>query len=106
MKKRAKKSLFFDDIRLTAMIYHYSVMDKKMTAILYQNYSHFLVGEAGYCYAGLHYSCCSAFILCLSSAPHHARYREIFVPLFELCACGMRHSVGFAALLPSQLRTP
>ena len=26
------------------MICHYSVMDKKMTAILYQNYSHFLVG--------------------------------------------------------------
>ena len=32
------------------MIYHYSVMDKKMTAILYQNYSHFLVGEAISCY--------------------------------------------------------
>ena len=29
------------------MIYHYSVMDKKMTAILYQNYSHFLVPETG-----------------------------------------------------------
>ena len=30
------------------MIYHYSVMDKKMTAILYQNHSHFLVGRGGF----------------------------------------------------------
>jgi hypothetical protein len=62
--------------------------------------------EAGYCYAGLLSSNCSALVLYLLSVPHYARYREIFVPLFELCACGMRHSVGFAALLPSQLRTP
>ena len=30
------------------MICHYSVMDKKMTAILYQNYSHFLERETGF----------------------------------------------------------
>ena len=37
-----------DDIQTKGlMIYHYSVMDKKMTAILYQNCSHFLVRETG-----------------------------------------------------------
>ena len=30
------------------IICHYSVMDKKMTAILYQNHSHFLVGRGGF----------------------------------------------------------
>ena len=44
MQKRAKKSLFLMICTQTScvMIYHYSVMDKKMTEILYQNYSHFL----------------------------------------------------------------
>ena len=46
MQKRAIFSLFlmiYTTLR-AVMICHYSVMDQKMTAILYQNYSHFLVG--------------------------------------------------------------
>lgn len=50
MQERAKKSLFLMICTQTScvMIYHYSVMDKKMTAILYQNYSHFLVEMRGF----------------------------------------------------------
>ena len=49
MQKRAKKSLFLMIYTQTScvMIYHYSVMDKKMTVILYQNYSLFLVRVTG-----------------------------------------------------------
>ena len=36
------KGLMISTTLRAVMIYHYSVMDKKMTAILYQNYSHFL----------------------------------------------------------------
>ena len=45
----------------------------------------------------------SSWIQSVTCAPHYARYRESWVPLFLLSACGMRHSVGFAALMPSQL---
>ena len=50
MQKREKKSLFLmiSTTLRAVMICHYSVMDKKMTAILYQNYSHFLVGRGGF----------------------------------------------------------
>ena len=50
MQKRAIFSLFLmiSTTLRAVMIYHYSVMDKKMTAILYQNYSLFLVGEGGF----------------------------------------------------------
>ena len=61
--------------------------------------------EAGYCYAGLLLSTCAAFVIIMPNTPHYARYRGLFLPLLLLCGCGMRHSVGFAALLPSQLRT-
>ena len=49
MQKRAIFSLFLMICTQTScvMIYHYSVMDKKMTAILYQIYSHFLVRTTG-----------------------------------------------------------
>ena len=49
MQKRSRESLFLMICTQTScvMIYHYSVMDKKMTAILYQNYSHFLVRTTG-----------------------------------------------------------
>ena len=44
-KKRAKEIALFDDMHANKLRddIPYSVMDKKMTAILYQNYSHFLV---------------------------------------------------------------
>ena len=38
-------------------------------------------------------------------APRYARYRGSRVPRGEESACGMRHSVGFAALLPYSFRT-
>ena len=49
MQKRAIFSLFLMICTQTScvMIYHYSVMNKKMTAILYQNCSHFLVRTTG-----------------------------------------------------------
>ena len=50
MQKRARESLFLmiSTTLRAVMICHYSVMDKKMTAILYQNHSHFLVGRGGF----------------------------------------------------------
>ena len=49
MQKRAIFSLFLMICTQTScvMICHYSVIDKKMTEILYQNYSHFLVEVRG-----------------------------------------------------------
>ena len=49
MQKRSRESLFLMICTQTScvMICHYSVMDKKMTAILYKNYSHFLVRTTG-----------------------------------------------------------
>ena len=50
MQKERNESLFLmiSTTLRAVMIYHYSVMDKKMTAILYQNYSLFLVRVTGF----------------------------------------------------------
>ena len=98
MQKRAIFSLFLmiSTTLRAVMIYHYSVMDKKITVTLYQNYSYFLVGEAGYCYAefSLYYSfrqrMCGAMCAALRKIP-----REVSASFF-LRGGGMRHSVRFA----------
>ena len=48
--KKSEESLFLMICTQTScvMICHYFVMDKKMTAILYQNCSHFLVERGGF----------------------------------------------------------
>ena len=63
-------------------------------------------GGAGYCYAGQLFIC--AFLLG-TKRNLYAALRKIpreLSSLFLLSACGMRHSDGFATLMPSQFPLP